>query len=51
MIGLRALSTNFAHSGAVMSDPIQRERMIAWAFRVGFALVGVMTLYILVARS
>ncbi len=34
-----------------MTDPIQRERMIAWAFRVGFALVGVMTLYILVARS
>lgn len=32
-------------------DPITRDRLITWAFRVGFALVGALTVYILAVRS
>ena len=32
-------------------DPMTRERLITWALRLGFTLVGAMTIYILALRS
>jgi hypothetical protein len=33
------------------ADPEMREQLITWAFRLGFALVAALSLYILLVRA